>query len=333
LFKDIFKRDVVLHVIEKVPVSFLCKLSPTNLIIPYYHMISDVEVLHLKNLYTYKNTIQFIEDIDYLLKYYNPITIHELLVHIKECRHFTKPSLLLTFDDGFRELYDVVAPILYKKGVPAVFFINSAFINNNELCYLHKSSLIVEHLKSIDTFGVKEQISKIFKRTGLSDLDASAAILSISYQDRHVIDELAVCFGYDFDSYLSREKPYLDSEKIGNLIQRGFDFGAHSVDHPFYKSIPLQEQIRQTSESLDWLKNNFPINYGAFAFPHSDNGVTENYFNKMRESGDVEVFFGTGGMMNRNLTDRLQRFSLEKPVLPAKRILAYQYIRGAWYLR
>ena len=329
--KNIFKRDVVLNVIEKVPVSLLCKLSPTNLIIPYYHMINDDEVLHLKYLYTYKNKKQFIEDIDYLLKYYNPITIHELLAHIKEFRQFTKPSFLLTFDDGFRELYDVVSPILYEKGVPAVFFINSAFINNKELCYLHKASIIIEHLKNTDTLGVKERINEILKRTGQSDLDVSAAILSIGYQDRHIIDELAVCSGYDFDSYLSGKKPYLDSEKIENLIQRGFDFGAHSVDHPFYKSIPLQEQIRQTSESLDWLKNNFPITYGAFAFPHSDSGVTEDYFQEMREGGGVQVFFGTGGMMNRNLTDRLQRFSLEKPVLPAKRILAYQYIREAWY--
>jgi peptidoglycan/xylan/chitin deacetylase (PgdA/CDA1 family) len=294
-------------------------------------MINDEEVLHLKYLYNYKTITQFVEDIDYLLKYYNPITIHELLVHIKECRNFTKRSFFLTFDDGFRELYDVVAPILYKKGVPAVFFVNSAFINNKEMCYQHKASLIIEHLKNRYTLGVKEQINEICKRTGLSNLDLSASILSITYKDRHIIDELARCLGYDFDSYLADKKPYLDSEKIENLIKRGFSFGAHSIDHPFYKSISLEEQIRQTVESLGWLKNNFPINYGAFAFPHSDNGVTENYFNNMRKSGDVDVFFGTGGMVNNNLSDRLQRFSLEKPILSAKRILAYQYIRGVSY--
>ena len=38
--------------------------------------------------------------------------------------------LHLTFDDGFRELHDVVAPILLRKGIPATFFVNSAFIDN-----------------------------------------------------------------------------------------------------------------------------------------------------------------------------------------------------------
>lgn len=291
-------------------------------------MVSDCEVLHLKNLYRYKNTKQFSDDIDYLLKYFDPIDLHELLLNIKNRRQFSRSSFLLTFDDGFRELYDVIAPILLRKGVPAVFFVNSAFVDNKDLFYLHKASIIVEYLKNKSTSSVTDKISKLLVKIGVSNANISSAILSVNYKDRKVIDEIADCLGVDLKHYLSSNKPYMDSKQIENLIRKGFCFGAHSIDHPLYRSIPLEEQIRQTLQSVLWVKNEFSINYGAFAFPHSDIGVTNIFFEKIRESGNVDVFFGTGGLKNPFLSDRLQRFSLEKSMLSARRIVAYQYVRG-----
>ena len=57
-------------------------------------------------------------------------------------------SFLLTFDDGFREIYDIIAPILLDKGIPATFFISSGFLDNRELCYQHKASLLVEKVRN-----------------------------------------------------------------------------------------------------------------------------------------------------------------------------------------
>ena len=291
-------------------------------------MISDHDVLHLKNLYQYKNTKQFSDDIDYLLKHYQPIDLHELLITIENSQQFSRRSFLLTFDDGFRELYDVVAPILLRKGVPAVFFVNSAFVDNKDLYYLHKASIIVEFLKNEPTSSVTNKINGLLGNIGVSNASIFDAILSVNYNDREVVDEIAECLGVDLKYYLSSIKPYLDSRQIENLIRKGFFFGAHSIDHPLYRSIPLEEQIRQTLQSVLWVKNEFSVDYGAFAFPHSDTGVTDIFFDKIRESGNVDVFFGTGGLRNSSLSDRLQRFSLEKSILPARRIIAYQYLRG-----
>ncbi|RXM60445.1 polysaccharide deacetylase family protein, partial [Chryseobacterium sp. CH1] len=64
-----------------------------------------------------------------------------------------KKIALLTFDDGFREFYDVVAPILERKGIYACNFVNPAFIDNEEMMFRCKSSLLadaVDKKKTID---------------------------------------------------------------------------------------------------------------------------------------------------------------------------------------
>jgi len=44
----------------------------------------------------------------------------------------------------------------------------------------------------------------------------------------------------------------------------------------------------------------------------------------------VDISFGTDGMINGQISRHLQRFSLEKPVLPAKRIVAMEVARKLW---
>jgi hypothetical protein len=78
------------------------------------------------------------------------------------------------------------------------------------------------------------------------------------------------------------------------------------------------------------VRNTFNLDYGAFAFPHSDLGVSKQYFNQIENSGLVDVSFGTSGMIEDCMPNHFQRFSLENPLRPAKNILAYQYARRFW---
>ncbi|MBL0307732.1 MAG: polysaccharide deacetylase family protein [Chitinophagaceae bacterium] len=138
-----------------LPLPLLKQVASPGTIFPYHHLISDKEVLHVKHLYSYKNIRQFGNDLDYLLKQFNPISVEELVNCINSCSPLPKNSFLLTFDDGFREVYDFVAPVLSAKGVPAIFFINPAFLDNRELFYRCKISLIIEEI-------LKREVIKMF---------------------------------------------------------------------------------------------------------------------------------------------------------------------------
>jgi len=321
------RLKIIFPIFARIPLSLLGRLARTNLIIPYYHMVSDENILHVKHLYRYKTTREFREDLDLLLKTYSPTGLIDLLNYMKTDRSFPDRVFLLTFDDGYREINDIVAPILLEKGITATIFVNSAFIDNKQLCYLNKASLIVEQFQKHWSSGLEETLSRILHSNEIGFDDIGSGILSISYQQRGLLDEIANVMDIDFSDYLLVNKPYLTSDQINDLIESGFTIGAHSIDHPVYSSLSLEDQVHQTIESVKLVREMFHLSYGVFAFPHSDHNVSKEFFSILSYSGLIDLSFGTAGLIEDSVPNHLQRFSLEKPVVAAERIIAYQHAR------
>ena len=137
--------------------------------------------------------------------------------------------------------------------------------------------------------------------------------------------------GYDFRDYLKDERPYLTSDEIKALIYDGFAFGSHSIDHPEYRLISEEEQIRQTKDSLDELCKRFGLDYRFFSFPFTDEGVTRQFFQRIFDPRDpvADITFGEAGMKKDTFPDHFQRIPFEGTSLPAKQLLAGEY---AWWM-
>jgi peptidoglycan/xylan/chitin deacetylase (PgdA/CDA1 family) len=319
------RHGKVLQLLSKVPLSVLATVTRTNLVIPYYHLVSDVENACVKHLYPFKTVSEFRHDIEFLATHYAPITLPDLIEAVAAGRPFDKKVFCLTFDDGFREMHDVVAPILMEKGISATFFVNSAFVDNKELCYLNKASVLIEGFEKQRSPALERHLlSKLRDRVGPCD-SVPSGILSVTYRGKDVLDEVAEVLQVDVRGFLASNEPYLTSSQINALIEKGFSLGGHSVDHPVYAGLSLEEQIDQTLSSVEYLRKTFRLSYGAFAFPHHDRNVSGEFFRRIAASGLVDITFGTGGLSLENIPTHFQRVSLEKPVDPAGRIMAFHH--------
>jgi len=318
---------VLRPLISIIPFSLLKRFSSSKIIILYYHIVNDDIVSHIRYLYKHKRTRQFIDDLEFLLQNYSPIGLKDVIGWVKGQDNLSTNCFFLTFDDGFREIHDVIAPILLEKGIPATFFISSAFLDNCELCYQHKASLLVEKInKGISAISEKE-IRDILVNIDLSFSRISEGVLKVGYRQREALDRIAQILMIDFQDYLNKNEPYLKSDQILELIDQGFTIGAHSIDHPYYSCLSLDEQLAQTIGSVMHVRNKFNLKYGAFAFPHNDTGVSNEFFRKIQESLLIDITFGTGGMIDNDIQGHRQRISLENPFLPAKNNIAWQYAR------
>jgi peptidoglycan/xylan/chitin deacetylase (PgdA/CDA1 family) len=315
------QRRIISQGCAQIPFSFLEKLTGTKVIIVYYHIVNDENVPHVRHLHPIKNTKEFREDLDFLLGTFSPMGLTELLNDIKSGR------FLLTFDDGYREVSDVIAPILLEKGITATFFVNSAFVDNKELCYTNKASLIVDEFLKCRTSGLKQALDKIQHVNNDCVDNIASRVISIKYEQRSFLDEIANMMGISFSDYLRVNKPYLTSDQINRLIQSGFTIGAHSIDHPMYQSLSLEDQVYQTLESVRFVRDSFHLNYGVFAFPFSDHDISKEFFERVSHSKSVDLTFGTAGLMEDSAPNHLQRFSLERPIDTAERIIAFQLAR------
>jgi len=171
--------------------------------VPFYHVISDEALLHPKYLFRHKAIEAFKKDLDFLLASYHPIALRRVL----ECRNAHCPlpdkCFLLTFDDGYREMSDVVAPILLVKGVNATFFVNSAFVDNKDLCYASKASLLVERLKREKSANVEWKLFRLLRSYNIHSTNLTSAILNVPYNRRALLEDMATVLGADFPAYLS----------------------------------------------------------------------------------------------------------------------------------
>ena len=66
---------------------------------------------------------RFIKQLDYLKRRYNVIALCEYLAALQEQRPFPDYSVVLTFEEGYRNFLTAVAPCLAEYGLPATVFV------------------------------------------------------------------------------------------------------------------------------------------------------------------------------------------------------------------
>jgi peptidoglycan/xylan/chitin deacetylase (PgdA/CDA1 family) len=297
-------------------------------VLPYYHMVSDEPAPHVEHLYRFRTIKEFNEDLEYFLRRFKPLGLGGLLDGKERQSNGCGGTFLLSFDDGFREMHDVVAPILKAKGIPAVFFLTSNMVDNRELCFHQKMSLLLDCRQNRPTGFPKSEVTQVLKKWGIEGEDDVVALKSVQWLKRGVLDEIASKCDYDFEDFLRRRRPYLDSTQVTSMIRDGFDIGAHSVDHPRYADIEISEQLRQTHESMGVLGERFSPRRKVFAFPHTDHGVSRKFFDTIFKEGIVEATFGTGAPCADSVRGSYQRFSMEKMGWPAGAIMGRRTVRG-----
>jgi peptidoglycan/xylan/chitin deacetylase (PgdA/CDA1 family) len=330
MMSEKLKESILMPLLKIIPFSLVRRIGSGKLIVLYFHAVNDENIPHICNLYRHKRTTEFEDDLEFLLTYYYPIGLQDVIYWIRGIKNLPPNCFLMTFDDGLRETFDVIAPILLNRGIPAVFFISSAFLDNRALCYQHKESLLVEKIRSGISQSIEKEIKNILRKISIPFSDVSDGILQVDYRRRNALEEMAEVLDVDFDEYLKIKRPYLTSIQIRRLIDQGFAIGAHSIDHPYYSSLKIEEQMEQTIVSVKEIRNKFILDYGAFAFPHNDAGVSKEFFNKLQESRLVDITFGTGGILEGGFANHKQRVSLENPLLPARDILKWHHARKVY---
>jgi hypothetical protein len=141
-----YTKHLLKSISGAVSLPQLISLSGQKLFLPVYHLVCNEAPAHIKHLYQTRNEKLFRQDLDYLLQHFQPLGLEDINAIVFEGKSLKKPGFFLTFDDGLREIYDVVAPVLKEKGVPAAFFLNSAFHNNKALFYRYQASVLIDKL-------------------------------------------------------------------------------------------------------------------------------------------------------------------------------------------
>lgn len=298
-------KDVLYKTSHKKFLKFFRNQS----VFPCYHLVSDQKATHIENLYSFKNSRQFEDDLEILKKNYSSLHPGALQTQKK-----VKNSFLISFDDGLKEIYSVIFPILKAKNINAIFFINPSFVDNNVILYKHSISIIINHLDQINNpSNVLNEIAKRIGFTYKTVQEFQKNFLNLNYAEREKLADVLDFLKIDTTNYLKQEQPYITKAQIQEMMDAGFYFGGHTMNHPPLQQLTHEEQKREIIDSIDWLKEHFNVDYSFFAFPFTDKNISKKLIQELFEYDPNLILFGNSGMKKDIDTRIIQRFTLENP--------------------
>lgn len=295
---------------------------------PYYHLVSDVAVPHISGLYSFKNEKQFERHIDFFLNNYKSLTLQDITTSIQKNGKLPQNSFFLNFDDGLSEVYHIIRPVLKRKGVEAAFFICKNYTDNKELFYKHKISLIIEKLNSnqlsdATAFEIRKLINADQKNK-----DLRKCISSIGFKSIDKLDKIGTLIEIDFNDYLKKKQPYLTRVQVNDMIDDGFYFGGHTTNHYPLNELTVDEQFNEIVSSIDFVKQQFKVDYSIFSFPFNDKPLKKELFKKLFEYNHGLILFGNSGIMKDIDSRIIQRIPLEKAGDNVEKYLISEFLYG-----
>lgn len=192
--------------------------------------------------------------------------------------------LLLTFDDVFRSVLDVVREVLAPNGIPSVYFINPGLFENDGIsldsalawatglagteavCRLldlparnDLSAIVVSDMAALGAQARREVVAKLLSEYGLPDLGARAPILA--------------------------------PEDLRELVSLGVEIGNHTMTHVHCRSLSARErevEIVDAKARLEALCAQ-PVRSLSIPYGHEDD-LTRDVLDCARSSGHEAIF-------------------------------------------
>ncbi len=248
----------------------------------YYHIVDDKANKHIDNLYKYKNVSSFERDILFLDKNYKFLDLDDIKNNRK--------GVILSFDDGYSQCYNVIYPILKKYSIPAFFFLNNDFIDNQDMFFRCKISLLIEQVQSLSN----SEKTRASQELGCSSANLAKTLKSWRTEETDKLNSLAQIMNIDFQDYLVKENAYLSSEQIETMIADGYYFGGHTYRHLSLKSMTYKEQLFQLQESALDVKKKYALDYAITSIPYKDSGLKRGILADLSKS--IDYTFGGYGL-------------------------------------
>ncbi len=288
----------------------MVKLTGQSLVFPFYHTVARDQLPHITHLYRMRSVEAFEQDLEDLLRWFEPVSIGAVLKEPGMAKNGRK--MVLTFDDGLAECHQIIAPLLRKKGVPALFFLNNDFIDNRALFFRYKASLLIHALR--ENCCAREKAADYL---AIQEDQAEEAIRLATYAQQPLLEGLAAELDLSFSDYLKDHPVYMTTGQVKELLSWGFDIGGHSMDHPLLSALDPGDIITQVISSVDELQQRFGVSTRYFSFPFTSDGIPEHVIDALLGKHQMDALFGTAGIKRTGKPGFMQRIPMELFDTPA----------------
>ena len=246
------------------------------LIISYHRVVSDFAGELRRSIpgllisqETFRRQLEAIADADYAFA-----SLGEALEVMNGSRVARRDLCVVTFDDGYRDVYRYAYPLLKQMGIPAIFYLPSTFIgtrwrfNHDRLFHLLRRLRERAHQPLFDVLPApaSELLATVLsgRKTASAALDDFIGEYPTSTQVRtiHALEER---LGGGEDLLPEQGEP-MDWDEVRRMARDGFEFGAHTQGHVVLTHEPLAVVEREVRESKVRIEREVGVPVRDFAY-------------------------------------------------------------------
>ena len=249
----------------------------------------------------------FKEQIHYILKHYKLIRMEEIIEAIKNQTKLANNSLLLTFDDGYKDHFEFVFPILDELGIQGSFFPSAKAIQEYQVLDINKIHFIlasVEEKKQIisDIYSMMDKFreeyslkSNSYYTDKLKAEECRFDTKEIVFIKRMLQKELPeklrnIIANFLFNKYVSKDEGsfsrelYMNTDQLKCMRRRGMYIGSHGYNHYWLNTLSREQQQKEIELSIE-LMEKIGCNIENFAFCYPYGAYNESLLSVLKENG------------------------------------------------
>ena len=214
--------------------------------------------------------------LDWLGSRYRFISLDELGERLAAGYHFREPVVAITFDDGYRDVYEHAFPVLKARGVPAAIFVATDFVaqgvplTHDRLHLLVGLALANERATALLRIGLGGQ--PVALPRGAPGKAAAAAFITsviLGRLNRVSLDRLVARLEQELgvSGEITSVAPPLTWQMLAEMRRGGFTIGCHTHTHAVLPTETPADAYSEVRRSREVLEHRLGIKVEHFAYP------------------------------------------------------------------
>jgi peptidoglycan/xylan/chitin deacetylase (PgdA/CDA1 family) len=252
----------------------------------------------------------FRKELGWMKSQADPISEGDLLSFVQKKTPLPKRCFLITFDDGYRDNYEVALPILRELNVPVIFFIPTQLIEQRELGWWDQVSWALKNTRKseLNFRGEKFELGK--EVTSLADIFNHRLKTLASTKTKDFVTELLQACEVDPPSKELSDSQLMTWDQIKSAQEKGVAIGSHTHTHRVLSCLDVASQKAEMETSKRILESKLGKPVRSIAYPVGGRGHFTDASMALAQECGYEVAFSFMDGINRS--DSFDRFNIQR---------------------